>query len=469
MRLPENPLIIGAGPCGLCVGWNFSNDNIPVTILEKQKAVGGLSLTFEDEGYLFDLGPHNLHPKYEDIKDFLVKMMGDDMKQYDLSMEIIFRKKRVKYPLHGIQIFTVLPPFTMMLASLNFLFARLRMFLSDPERDETFQDWITNRFGKVLYNIYFGPYAEKAWKIGGLEISGYVATRRVPVLSLTDYIRRALKKELKHKHTEDGNLDNFYLRKGVGQLSERFAEDIIKSKGRIILDSKILRVKGKNNRIESVVYEMDGTTYEEQTDFLFSTMPLSSLIELLDMDVPDEVCEAAQGLDFCAERLVFIKVNNENLNIPMLLYFSDPDIKFNRIFKFHKDCSPRGKTGICVEFTCNVGDDTWRAKPENLYDYSTRILVEHNILRRHDIDGYAIREVEHAYPRFRVGFENRMRTVLTYLSTFHNLITLGRQGLFRYANIDDVLHMAFRGYEALNTLHVKGIDYADIFPRHISI
>jgi protoporphyrinogen oxidase len=228
MHLPEKPVILGAGPCGLCVGWNFVNDGIPVTHLEKQGSIGGLSLTFEDEGYFFDLGPHNLHPKYEDVKTFLRNMMGDDMKPYDLSMEIVFRKKRVKYPLKGIHVFRVLPFPVMVHSALNFLFARVMMFLSDPVRDETFEDWITNRFGKTLYNIYFGPYAEKAWKISGSEISGYVAERRVPVLSLTDYIRRALKTDLKHKHSEDGTLDNFYLRKGIGQLSERFGRDILK-------------------------------------------------------------------------------------------------------------------------------------------------------------------------------------------------------------------------------------------------
>lgn len=469
MHLPKHPMILGAGPCGLCVGRNFVNDGIPVTHLEKQSSIGGLALTFEDEGYFFDLGPHNLHPKYEDIKTFLKNMMGDDMRQYDLSMEIIFREKRVKYPLKGIHVFKVLPFPVMVHSALNFLFARVMMFLSDPVRDETFQDWITNRFGKTLYNIYFGPYAEKAWKISGSEISGYVAKRRVPVLSLTDYIRRALKVDLKHKHSEDGTLDNFHLRKGVGRLSEQFGRDILKGKGRIVLNCDVLNVKGKNHRIESVKYQVGGETHEEQTDFLFSTIPLSGLIKVLDMDVPDEVREAAAALDFCAERLVFIKINNPKRDIPNLLYFSDVQVKFNRIYKFHDDCTPKGKSAICVEYTCDVGDEIWSAEPEKLYHYTTAVLANHNILSEKEIEGYAIRGIEHAYPRFRVGFERRTKTVLTYLSSIHNLITLGRQGLFSYANIDDVIHMAFRGYEALNTLHIKGIDYSDLFPRHINI
>jgi protoporphyrinogen oxidase len=218
-----------------------------------------------------------------------------------------------------------------------------------------------------------------------------------------------------------------------------------------------------------VKYQVDGETREEQTDFLFSTIPLSGLIKVLDMDVPDEVREAAAGLDFCAERLVFIKINNSRTDIPTLLYFSDPQIKFNRIYKCHDDCTPKGKSAICVEYTCDVGDEIWSAEPEKLYNYTTAVLVNHDILSEKEIQGYAIREIEHAYPRFRVGFENRMKTVLTYLSSIHNLITLGRQGLFSYANIDDVLRMAFRGYEALNTLHVKGIDYSDLFPQHINI
>ena len=53
-KLPEQPVIIGAGPAGLCVGWNLAMDGLPVKILEKAHEVGGLCLTFRDDDYLFD-------------------------------------------------------------------------------------------------------------------------------------------------------------------------------------------------------------------------------------------------------------------------------------------------------------------------------------------------------------------------------------------------------------------------------
>ncbi len=464
MPLPQKPVILGAGPCGLCLGWNFAQNGTPVLLLEKETAVGGLSKTVEDGGYRFDLGPHNLHPKYPDIKAFIQRLMGDHMRRYHPTFEIVFRGKRVRYPLSGIHVFKVLPLPTMLWAGLDFFMARLRIFFSDPRKDDTFEDWITNRFGRVLYGIYFGPYAEKAWKIKGSLLSDYVAKRRVPVLSITDYLRRAIKVDTKYKHTEDGNLDNFYLTQGAGQLSDVFATGIRQGGGRIETACQVRQIRCRDNQVTSVVYTRDGRTETVPTDFLFSTLPLPELVGLLDPPPPAPVLEAASTLDFCAERLVYVKIKRADFRIPTLLYFSDPKIHFNRVYKINAECVPPGRAAICVEFTCNRDDEIWNTPDSRLYDYTARVLGEHGVLRPEDIEGFAERRIEHAYPRFRAGFEKRMQTILQYLIAFPNLCTLGRQGLFSYANIDDVLRMAFQTFEHLNTLHTRGFIYESMLP-----
>lgn len=468
---PEQPVIIGAGPAGLCVGWNLAMDGFPVKILEKTNEVGGLSLTFRDGKYLFDLGPHNIHTIYHDIFTFIRKILGEDLYLHTPKVNIFFRDRFISYPLKGINVFKALPLSAVIPAGLNFLWARAKMFMRDPKNDNSFERWIKNRFGNILYNFYFGPYAEKAWKIDASELSCYVAEKRVPVVSLTDYIRGAFKKPPKITHSEDwSQIKNYYPRKGVGQIIEYLAKSIVDNNGKIENNVEILSINGTNRRVESVNYKQNGQVKTIKTDFLFSTAPINDFIKVLNLKVPKEVREAASGLDYCSETLLYLKTSRAKIFDTPLTYFSSSQIKFNRVYNvglFSKECVPPGKSALCIEYTCNIGDEIWKASPEELFNDAIRVFEYYGMLNRQEVDGYSVRRITHAYPRFRVGFEEKLNTILDYLSTLENVVTLGRQGLFCYANIDDVLHMGFRVTEILSTIRKKGINYSELFPKYI--
>jgi protoporphyrinogen oxidase len=470
--LPEKPVILGAGPAGLCAGWNLSLDGIPVKILEKTKETGGLSLTFREDDYLFDLGPHNIHSIYPDIITFLKKILRDDFIQHDIiEINLFFMDRFVSYPLKGIYIFKALPLAIIIPAGLSFLWARIKMFVREPKNDHSFESWIKNRFGQILYGYYFGPYAEKTWKIKASEISNYVAIKRVPLLTLSDYIRSIFKRKPREFHSEDWTqINNYYPRKGVGQIADYLADGIINNSGAIENSVEILSINGKERCVESVTYKQNGEIKTIETDFLFNTIPINDFIGLLNLNVPEEVKKAASGLDYCSESLLYIKTSRSNVFDTPLTYFSDPDIKFNRVYEvgsFSKDCAPAGKSALCVEFTCNIGDEIWSGTAEEMYNYAMSVFEHYKMLDRKEVEGYSMRKITHAYPRFRIGFEERLKSIIDYLSTIENVITLGRQGLFCYANVDDVLHMGFRATEMLSTIRRKGIDYSELFPKYV--
>lgn len=466
-------VILGAGPAGLCVGWNLVRSGVDVTVLEKTNDIGGLALTFESDGFYFDLGPHNIHTVHRDIYAFLRRILGDDLREFKPEVKIFFRGRFVSYPIKGISVFTTLPLWIIVPAALSFLWARMKMFARDPKNDDSFEGWIKNRFGTILYNTYFGPYAEKAWKISALEISSYVAERRVPILSLTDYMRVLFRKPPRYSHSEDWvSVDSYYPHKGVGQITAYLAEGITGDNGSIEKNAEVLSVSGRGKQVESITYIQEGTTRTIATDFVFNTTPINDFIGILNLDVPTEVRKAASELDYCSEILLYLKVSRSGvLNTP-LIYFSSPKIKFNRLYNvgaFSSGCVPAGKTALCVEYTCNIGDEIWMASPEELFDDVMDVLETAGVLHRGDVEGYLVRRITHAYPRFRLGFEKKLETILDYLSTLENVVTLGRQGLFCYANVDDVLYMGFRATEMLHTLGRKGIDYSSLFPGHIRL
>ena len=51
-----------------------------------------------------------------------------------------------------------------------------------PER--SFEDWVVNRFGRVLFEIFFKSYTEKVWGMPTSEISADWAAQRIKGLSL---------------------------------------------------------------------------------------------------------------------------------------------------------------------------------------------------------------------------------------------------------------------------------------------
>ena len=72
--------ILGAGITGLAVGSYARRHGVPATIFEAQPRPGGLSVTFEHEGFLFDSGAHRFHDKDPSITRDVRGLLGDDLR-----------------------------------------------------------------------------------------------------------------------------------------------------------------------------------------------------------------------------------------------------------------------------------------------------------------------------------------------------------------------------------------------------
>ena len=59
--MTQRIVVLGAGPAGIAAGWRLSELGIPVTLLERDTAVGGMAKTVQVGGYGVDFGPHTFH------------------------------------------------------------------------------------------------------------------------------------------------------------------------------------------------------------------------------------------------------------------------------------------------------------------------------------------------------------------------------------------------------------------------
>jgi protoporphyrinogen oxidase len=474
-------VVIGAGPGGLAAAWNLVKDGHQVIVLERENNIGGAAATFERDGFRYDLGPHNLHPNRKSIIRFFDRTLGSRLHELkDPKIQVFFRGRRFKYPLTA-QLFSVLPIFTTLLCVVSFLWQRILHFAGYTKDDGSYKTWVTNRFGRKFYDIFFGPYTEKTWGFPASQLSDIVAIKRIPVKQLSDLIKSLLFKTNPHdpKHSQThSKMVNVYPKTGVGEVSEFFASELTAHGGEIIKGCLVDRIDVAGNYVTGVSYTQQGQPryIDFKTDggpeqwTVISTAAINDLILMMNGDVPEPVVSSAKGLDYSSMVFLYLKVNKPDIFGNHLLYFSDKEFPFNRVYDiglFSRDMVPEGKNAICLEFSCTLGDATWNASPETIYEMAIAPLEKHDLLKRSEILGYHTHRLKNAYPRFRKDYQVKLRTIIDYVEQVVNLETFGRQGLFSYSNVDDVVWMAFQITEHLRYRDRFPLPMEEIIPEYI--
>ena len=59
-------VILGAGPAGISAAWRLTKLGYPVTVLERDGAVGGMGRTIKVGDYSVDFGPHTTDMGFND-------------------------------------------------------------------------------------------------------------------------------------------------------------------------------------------------------------------------------------------------------------------------------------------------------------------------------------------------------------------------------------------------------------------
>ena len=76
LKSGDRVVIIGAGPAGLTAGYLLAKDGVPVTVLEADDVVGGISRTAQYNGYRFDIGGHRFFTKVQVVDDLVGRTLA---------------------------------------------------------------------------------------------------------------------------------------------------------------------------------------------------------------------------------------------------------------------------------------------------------------------------------------------------------------------------------------------------------
>src|SRR6201997_879569 len=224
---PEHPVVVlGAGPAGLTAGYLLAKQGKAVIVLESTDQVGGIARTEVKDGYRFDLGGHRFFTKVKEVDDLWHEIMKEEFLKRPRQSRIYWRRKFLEYPLQGMDVIRKLGPWELFLCGLSYMWAAIK----PKGREDSFEDWVSNRFGRRLFNHFFKAYTEKVWGVPTSEIRAEWAAQRIKGLSFFSAAKSAF-------FGNQGNkikslISEFhYPRFGPGQMWETMADEIIANGG----------------------------------------------------------------------------------------------------------------------------------------------------------------------------------------------------------------------------------------------
>jgi protoporphyrinogen oxidase len=440
-------IVIGGGPAGLTAAYELTKQQHKPIVLEKSDKVGGIARTENYRGYHFDMGGHRFFTKSTWVQQFWQEILGDDFLRRPRLSRIFYKNKYFHYPLKPLNALLGLGP----IEGVRILASYLRWHLFPYKEEETFEQWVTNRFGKRLFETFFESYTEKVWGIPCSELKAEWAAQRIKDLSLKTAITAMF---LKPQETIKTLIEEFdYPRRGPGMLWTAVQDRINAQGGQVQLNSNVVGIQREGLQITGVTVEENGRKQTFNGSSFISSMPVTQLIKWLDPPPPPHVLQAANQLKYRDFLTVCLIVKKQELFPDNWIYIHEPSVQVGRIQNYKNwsaDMVPDADTtSLGLEYFCNEGDAVWNMADEELIALGKQEIAKIGLAQSEDvIDGVVFR-VEKSYPVYDSDYEASLETIKAYLATLENLQTIGRNGLHRYNNQD---HAMLTGMLAVRNL-----------------
>jgi len=499
-------IIIGAGPAGLTAAYELlaQSAGYEVTVLEESQTFGGLSQTVNVDGNRMDLGGHRFFSKDERVTDWWARLFSpqgkpsiDDIllghsRQYaphgadpETEDRVMLMRERVSRIYYKNSFFDY--PVTLnwnTIRNMGFIttvragFSYLSTLVRKRPEDNL-ENFYINRFGKVLYSIFFEGYTEKLWGRHPRGISADWGAQRVKGLSVRAVMKDILDKllRIKDRKVETSLIERFlYPKFGPGQLWTVAADEIRRMGGIILTGKSVIRIKRGADGYAREVICAGGSGFP--CDVLISSMPIKDLVSALD-DIPPDITQIAEGLPYRdfqtvglllpADKFLLRGKGNPptvgNIAPDCWIYIQDMSVKLGRIQVFN-NWSPymvqdfENTVWIGLEYFCDEGDESWEMPDDAYIASAVAELIKIGVIASAtDVLFSHRKRVRKAYPAYFDTYTQFAR-LRAFLDSIPNLNCVGRNGQHRYNNMD---HSMITAFEAVASIISGKKDKGDIW------
>ncbi len=447
--MTQRVAVLGGGLAGLACAYELARGGAEVTVLEREPHVGGMASSFiestDGERWSYDFGPHRFHTTDGELIAHVESILqGNHRRAHRLSRILLFGRF-FDYPLQASNVLRNLPPGVLVRSFVDYYRVRFteRAGLTRYS-DDNFEGWVTKRFGRTLYELFFGRYTSKAWKMPPQEISGDWASQRISLLSLGDTVRKTLMRPRAGAGPRTLVSEFLYPRSGgIGEIARGYVRELESMGATVLTGAPLTRV----HRDGHIVTRVDFGGREPgslEADQYISTIPVTALARAVRPAAPSEVREAISRLRYVSIVFVYLKLAKPQVSPDNWVYLPDHDVTVHRISEFTNfspECAPPEKTMVCAEITCRVGDEHWRASEAELIEIATRDLERIGLIEAREVIGAFVKKLPYAYPVYDLTYKENLAPVVDFVHALHNVKTGGRQGLFRYNNMDQSIEM----------------------------
>ena len=433
----DRVVIVGAGPAGLTAAYQLTKETqARATVLEADDIVGGLSRTARHKGFRFDIGGHRFFTKIGPVEELWHEILGEEFISVPRLSRIHYNGTFFDYPLKAANALKGLGPINALLIFLSYVKWHYRPY----PVEENFEQWVTNRFGRRLYEIFFKTYTEKVWGIPCTEIRAEWAAQRIQGLSLAKAILSATTITKRPSKIKTLIHEFQYPRLGPGQMWEMCRDRVVERGHQVLLNHCVDRFHVKNGRVVAVTAKTPAGERTFEAEHFITTMPIRSLVRALTPGAPAPVREAAEGLRYRDFITVALMLRKDKLFPDNWIYIHTPGVQVGRIQNFNNWSAAMvptpGTTCLGLEYFCFKGDGLWESNDEDLVAQAGRELEALGLATQADVmDGCVIR-MPKAYPIYDAAYRDHLDHVRAFIDPISNLHTVGRNGMHKYNNQD---------------------------------
>ncbi len=443
----DHIVIVGGGPAGLTSAYLLATRGFRVDVLEGTDMVGGISQTARYKGYRFDIGGHRFFTKITPVQRLWEELLGDEFIDVPRLSRIHYGGKYFHYPLKAFNALAGLG----IINAVRILLSYFKAKLYPTPVEDTFEQWVTNRFGRRLYEIFFKTYTEKVWGIPCTEIRAEWAAQRIQGLSLARAILSAT--ALNKRSTDIKTLIHTfkYPRLGPGQMWEVCRDRIIELGGSVHMQHQVTAIEMRDGAAVAVRATSPSGEVRLEVDHVISTTDVRALVRALG-DAPDEAArQAAEGLRYRDFLVVSLILDRESLFPDNWIYVHTPGVKVGRIQNFNNWSAAlvpdAGRTCLGMEYFCFEGDGLWASADSDLLALAAKELESLGLAKASDVvDGTVVR-MPKAYPIYDAEYRQHLDRVRAFIDRVPNLHTVGRNGMHKYNNQDHSMYTAMLALE----------------------